>query len=44
MKNDAKDAMNFEDRVNALTKADIQKVAKKYLTDGYILGILNPEE
>ncbi|PQJ78074.1 M16 family metallopeptidase [Polaribacter porphyrae] len=44
MKNDASDTMNFEERVNALTKADIQKVAKKYLTDGYILGILNPEK
>ncbi|APZ46758.1 peptidase M16 [Polaribacter reichenbachii] len=44
MKNDASDATSFEERVNALTKEDIQMVAKKYLTDGYILGILNPEK
>ncbi|WP_288956213.1 insulinase family protein [uncultured Polaribacter sp.] len=44
MKNDIEDATNFENRVNALTKDDIQKVAKKYLTKGYILGILNPEK
>ena len=43
-KNDATDALSFEDRVNALTKKDIQNVAKKYLTSGYILGILNPEK
>lgn len=43
-KNDATDAVSFEDRVNALTKKDIQNVAKKYLTNGYILGILNPEK
>ena len=35
---------SFEDRVNALTKKDIQEVAKKYLTKGYILGILYPEK
>ncbi|WP_420553150.1 M16 family metallopeptidase [Tenacibaculum aiptasiae] len=43
-KNDDSDATSFEDRVNALTKKDIQKVAKKYLTNGYILGVLNPEK
>lgn len=44
MKNDVSDMTSFEDRVNALTKEDIKMVAKKYLTDGYILGILNPEK
>jgi len=44
MKNDATDAISFEDRINELTKEDIQMVAKKYLTDGFILGILNPEK
>lgn len=44
MKNDASDTSSFEERVNALTKEDIQSVAKKYLTNGYILGILNPEK
>ncbi|CAM1349147.1 M16 family metallopeptidase [Tenacibaculum crassostreae] len=41
---DTSDAISFEDRVNALTKKDVQNVAKKYLTNGYILGILNPEK
>ena len=44
MKNDASDIATFESRVNALTKQDIQDVAKKYLTNGFILGILNPEK
>ena len=44
LKNDVADASNFEEKVNALTKEDIQLVAKKYLTKGYILGILNPEK
>lgn len=44
MKNDASETASFDDRVNALTTADIQMVAKKYLTDGFILGILNPED
>ncbi|WP_299837271.1 pitrilysin family protein [uncultured Tenacibaculum sp.] len=34
----------FEERVNAVTTKDIQKLAKKYLSNGYILGILNPEK
>ncbi len=34
----------YEKRVNSITKDDIQKVAKKYLTNGYILGVLNPEK
>ncbi|WP_405565907.1 M16 family metallopeptidase [Polaribacter sp. Asnod6-C07] len=44
MKNDISEATTFEERVNALTKEDIKIVAKKYLTNGYILGILNPEK
>lgn len=42
--NNVSDIASFEDRVNSLTKKDIQKVAKKYLTNGYILGVLNPEK
>ncbi|MGG8495124.1 M16 family metallopeptidase [Tenacibaculum sp. TC6] len=41
--NNPTDVSTFENRVNALTVKDIQKVAKKYLTNGYILGVLNPE-
>ncbi|MBU3010035.1 insulinase family protein [Polaribacter vadi] len=44
MKNEASEVTTFEERVNALTKEDIKMVAKKYLTNGYILGILNPEK
>jgi len=43
-KNDASDFSSFETQLNALTVKDIQDVAKKYLTKGYILGILNPEK
>ena len=43
-KNDASDFSSFETQLNALTIKDIQNVAKKYLTKGYILGILNPEK
>ncbi|CAM1357494.1 Peptidase M16 [Tenacibaculum halocynthiae] len=43
-KNEASDPSDFENRINALTKKDIQNVAKKYLTNGYILGVLNPEK
>ncbi|CAL2101158.1 Peptidase M16 [Tenacibaculum sp. 190130A14a] len=44
LKNDAKDLGSFEENVNKMTQKDIQKVAKKFLTKGYILGILNPEK
>ena len=44
MNNDPSDDINFESRVNSLTEKDIQKVAEKYLTKGFILGILNPEK
>lgn len=37
-------SLTYEERVNALTKEDLQKVAKKYLDRGYMLGILNPEK
>ena len=43
-KNEASDFSSFETQLNALTVKDIQDVAKKYLTKGYILGILNPEK
>lgn len=43
MKNDVSDAISFQDRLNAITKQDIQNVAKKYLSDGFILEVLNPE-
>ncbi|SNR15555.1 M16 family metallopeptidase [Tenacibaculum jejuense] len=38
------DVFTFEERVNAVTAKDIQKLAKKYLSSGPILGILNPEK
>ena len=44
LNNDKSDPFTFEDRVNSLTIKDLQKVAKKYLANGYILGILNPEQ
>ncbi len=43
-KDEASAIDTFEKDINALTKKDIQDVAKKYLTNGYILGILNPEK
>ena len=42
--NDASKILAFEDTVNNLTADAIQKVAKKYLTNGYILGVHNPEK
>ncbi|WP_289046341.1 insulinase family protein [uncultured Olleya sp.] len=41
---DAKKIFTFEDDVNNLTKDYLQSIAKKYLTNGYILGIHNPEK
>ncbi len=35
---------NYEDDVNGLTKDYLKSIAKKYLTNGYILGVLNPEK
>ncbi|MFD2434214.1 M16 family metallopeptidase [Mesonia maritima] len=39
----AENVLEFEKSVNSLSTKYLQKVAKKYLTDGYILGIHNPE-
>lgn len=36
--------LNFKNKVEALDAKDIQKVAKKYLSDGPITGILYPED
>jgi len=41
---DVNKVLEYENTVNNLSKADIQNVAKKYLTNGYILGIHNPEK
>ncbi|MDA0177100.1 insulinase family protein [Mesoflavibacter profundi] len=41
---DVNKLLEFETSVNNLTKVDIQKTAKKFLTKGYILGIHNPEK
>lgn len=35
---------DVEKNTKELTKSDIQNVAKKYLSDGYILGIQNPKK
>ncbi|MFD0992129.1 M16 family metallopeptidase [Tenacibaculum geojense] len=35
---------SYEANINAITKKDIKQLANKYLTNGYILGILNPEK
>ena len=44
MKKDAHNILKFEEAVKSLTVADLQNVAKKYLTQGYIIGIHNPEQ
>ncbi|MEM6686923.1 MAG: insulinase family protein, partial [Bacteroidota bacterium] len=36
--------LKYEESVNEITIKDVQKVAQQYLTDGYILGIHNPEK
>lgn len=41
---DAKKMLAFETTVANLTKEDLHNVAKKYLTQGYIIGIQNPEK
>ncbi|WP_323788662.1 insulinase family protein [Psychroserpens sp.] len=41
---DASKLFEFEKEVRSLTIEDLQTVAKKYLTKGYILGIHNPEK
>lgn len=40
---DAAKIFDFENDIRSLTVSDLQSVAKKYLTQGYILGIHNPE-
>ncbi len=40
---DSQRVFEFEKELEELTKADIQEVAKKYLSDGFILGIQNPK-
>lgn len=44
LKKDAQKILNFEEAVNNLTVADLHQVAKKYLTQGHITGIHNPEK
>ena len=44
LKKDAHNILKFEEAVNGLTVADLHNVAKKYLTQGYITGIHNPEK
>ncbi|WP_179316990.1 M16 family metallopeptidase [Winogradskyella undariae] len=44
LKKDAEDILKFEDAVNSLTVEDLHSVAKKYLTQGHITGIHNPEK
>ncbi|WP_394750006.1 M16 family metallopeptidase [Spongiimicrobium salis] len=43
-KRNIEDNSSFEEKVKALSKDDIHKVAKKYLTKGYITGIHLPED
>ncbi|WP_179018674.1 M16 family metallopeptidase [Winogradskyella forsetii] len=43
-KKDAHNILKFEEAVNSLTVADLHNVAKKYLTQGHITGIHNPEK
>lgn len=44
LQNDVNKVLNFEENVTALSKEDLQNAAKKYLTQGYILAIQNPEK
>ncbi|CAM1365435.1 Peptidase M16 [Tenacibaculum litopenaei] len=44
LKNDKESAIDLEKRVTKVTAKDIQKVAKKYLKNGYISAVLNPEK
>ena len=41
---DATKMFDFEKIVNSMTKEELQKAAKKYLTGGYIVGIQLPEK
>lgn len=40
---DINEILNYEDEINAITTADLQEIANKYLDDQYFLGILMPE-
>jgi len=40
---DVHDILKVEEAINALTAADIQKVAKKFLGGDYIVGTLKPK-
>ena len=44
LKKDAHNILKFEEAVNSLTVSDLHKAAKKYLTQGHITGIHNPEK
>ncbi len=44
LKKDAHEILEFEEGVNSLTVDDLHKAAKKYLTQGHITGIHNPEK
>ncbi len=41
---DATKIFEFEKTVKSMTKEELQKVAQKYLSDGYIVGIQMPEQ
>ena len=43
-KTDLNNVLNYEENINALTKKDLQEVAKKYLTKGYLKAVLLPED
>ncbi|WP_417871243.1 M16 family metallopeptidase [Winogradskyella sp.] len=43
-KSDLDSILNFEENINAITTQNVQDVAKKYLTDGYVKAILMPEK
>ncbi|AXF84723.1 putative zinc protease [Ephemeroptericola cinctiostellae] len=40
---DPKDILSYENRLNALSAADVQKVARNYLTDHMVIAVLKPE-
>lgn len=44
LKKDAQNIIKFEESVNSLTVTDLHNAAKKYLTQGHITGIHNPEK
>ncbi|SHG42582.1 M16 family metallopeptidase [Winogradskyella jejuensis] len=43
-KSDINNVLKYEENINALTKKDLQNVAQKYLTKGYLRAVLLPEE